>query len=69
MTQPGERTRALRWAGESLREARGHEGLPEQLRRQIPRTLRHCPGSLDSSACRLSCIAGGTRYALGQQYE
>lgn len=50
MTQPGERTRALRWAGESLREARGHEGLPEQLRRQIPRTLRHCPGSLDSSA-------------------
>lgn len=45
MTMPDERTRALRWVGEFLREVRGHEGLPEELRRQIPVILRHYPSS------------------------
>ena len=47
MTMPNERTRALRWAGEFLAEARRHEGLPEELRRQIPIILRYYPSSLD----------------------
>ncbi|CAN5243920.1 hypothetical protein BH10PSE16_BH10PSE16_42630 [soil metagenome] len=47
MTRPDERTRALRWAGEFLAEARRHEGLPEELRRQIPVILRHYPSSLE----------------------
>ncbi|MBH2018489.1 MAG: hypothetical protein I8H91_02770 [Burkholderiales bacterium] len=47
MTMPNERTRALRWAGEFLREAKRHEGLPEELRKQIPFILRHYPSALD----------------------
>jgi hypothetical protein len=43
MTMPEERTRALRWAGEFLRECRQRE-LPEDLARQIDYILRHYPG-------------------------
>jgi len=47
MTRPNERARALRWAGEFLREARRHDGLPEELRCQIPAILRHYSSTLD----------------------
>lgn len=47
MTMPSERTRALRWAGEFLAEARRHPGLPVELARQIPGILRHYPSTDD----------------------
>lgn len=46
MTTPSERARALRWAGEFLRELHGSgeaAKLPDHLKRQIPVVLRHYP--------------------------
>lgn len=47
MTMPEERTRALRWAGEFLREVRKTEGVPEELKRQAWVILRHYPSTRD----------------------
>jgi len=47
MTMPSERTRALRWAGEFLREVRSSREVPEQLRQQATGILRHYPSSDD----------------------
>lgn len=47
MTMPYERTRALRWAGEFLREVRRSEECPESLRRQAHVILRHYPDAWD----------------------
>jgi len=44
MTMPGERTRALRWVGEFLRDCRAHE-LPEDLERRIDAILKDYPSS------------------------
>ena len=44
MTMPNERTRALRWVGEFLRECRERE-LPEDLARQIDAILEDYPSS------------------------
>lgn len=49
MTMPEERTRALRWAGEFLREVRKTEGVPEELKRQAWVILRHTPAPEISS--------------------
>ena len=43
MTMPDERTRALRFAGEVLREMLTREDVPEDLKRQARSTLRHYP--------------------------
>lgn len=44
MTMPSERTRALRWAGEFLREVMGSpERFSEELRREAKVILRHYP--------------------------
>ena len=44
MTMPNERTRALRWVGEFLRECRERE-LPEDLARQIDAILEDYPSN------------------------
>lgn len=43
MTTPTERTRALRWAGEFLREVGSSDGFSEELRRKVNVILRHYP--------------------------
>jgi hypothetical protein len=43
MTMPTERTRALLWAGEFLREVQMSETLPEKLKTQASWILRHYP--------------------------
>lgn len=43
MTMPDERARALRWAGEFLREVQVCEQIPKDLREQASRILRHYP--------------------------
>jgi hypothetical protein len=43
MTMPDERTRALRWAGELLREVAASTQVPEELRREARAVLRHYP--------------------------
>ncbi|QDL36460.1 BPSL0761 family protein [Rhodoferax sediminis] len=47
MTMPSERTRALRWAGEFLREVRSSSEVPAPLREQARVILRHYPSSAD----------------------
>ncbi len=50
MTTPDERTRALRWAGEFMRELQissAAAGLPDHLKRQIPVILRHYPRAFE----------------------
>lgn len=43
MTMPDERARALRFAGEILREMRFRKDIPEDLKQQGRVTLRHYP--------------------------
>lgn len=43
MTMPDERARALRFAGEILREMLAREDVPEDLKHQAGNTLRHYP--------------------------
>ncbi len=43
MTTPTERTRALRWAGEFLREVGSSDGFSEELSRKVSVILRHYP--------------------------
>jgi hypothetical protein len=43
MTMPSERARALRWAGEFLREAMEIPELPVDIKREIKAILRHYP--------------------------
>ena len=45
MTMPDERARALRWAGELLREMLNDQAVPEGFRKQIPYVLRHYPSA------------------------
>lgn len=47
MTMPSERTRALRWAGEFLREIRTRSDVPEALKSQALVILRHYPEDHD----------------------
>lgn len=47
MTMPFERTRALRWAGEFLREIRSRSDVPADLKRQVLSILRHYPEPRD----------------------
>ncbi|MDH1427373.1 hypothetical protein N5J23_15865 [Comamonas aquatica] len=46
MTMPDERARALRFAGEILREMLTRQDVPEHLKRQAQATLRHYPDPL-----------------------
>jgi len=43
MTMPDERTRALRWAGEFLREVMESPECPPALKQQAKAILRHYP--------------------------
>ena len=47
MTMPDERARALRFAGEILREMRSRKDVPEDLKQQARMTLRHYPDPAD----------------------
>ena len=47
MTMPDERARALRFAGEILREMRLRPDVPDDLRQQAQFTLRHYPAPQD----------------------
>ena len=47
MTMPDERARALRFAGEMLRELQRNPDVPEAIRREARVTLRHYPSALD----------------------
>jgi hypothetical protein len=47
MTMPDERARALRFAGEILREMKSRKDVPEDLRQQARVTLRHYPVPAD----------------------
>ncbi len=44
---PSERARALRFAGEILRELRSRPDVPEELKQQAQLTLRHYPEPRD----------------------
>lgn len=52
MTMPSERTRALIWAAEFLREVRHRSDMPDDIRRQAHTILRHYPevSSIESQA-------------------
>lgn len=43
MTTPHERTRALRQAGELLAQLHRHQDVPQDIREQALRVLRHYP--------------------------
>lgn len=43
MTMPDERARALRFAGEVLRDLQRNPDVPENIRREARLTLRHYP--------------------------
>lgn len=47
MTMPDERARALRFAGEILREMRSRPDVPDDLRQQAKFILRHYPEPRD----------------------
>jgi hypothetical protein len=47
MTTPDERARALRFAGEILREMRSRRDVPADLQQQAKLILRHYPDSKD----------------------
>lgn len=47
MTMPDERARALRFAGEILREMRSRLDVPDDLRQQAKFILRHYPEPRD----------------------
>ena len=47
MTMPNERTRALIWAGEFLREMRRCDSVPENLKTKARQILRHYPASYE----------------------
>lgn len=47
MTMPDERARALRFAGEILREMRSRLDVPDDLRQQARFILRHYPEPRD----------------------
>ena len=47
MTMPHERARALRFAGEMLRELQRNPDVPESIRQEARSTLRHYPTPLD----------------------
>lgn len=47
MTMPSERTRALRWAGEFLRELQASDKFDPDLKRQIQVILRHYPSTAE----------------------
>jgi hypothetical protein len=47
MTMPDERARALRFAGEILREMRSRPDVPDDLRQQAQFILRHYPAPPD----------------------
>ena len=58
MTMPNERTRALRWVGEFLRECRERD-LPEDLARQIEAILEDYPSDQSIAyAAENSSMAG-----------
>lgn len=50
MTMPAERTRALRWAGEFLRELQSSEGIDPAVKREILVILRHYPSGAEIRA-------------------
>ncbi len=50
MTTPLERTRALRFAGETLQELLHSENLTPEQRRSIEVTLRHYPNAREIEA-------------------
>ena len=54
MTMSGERAWALCGAESFLTEVRGYDGLPEELRHQIPTILRHCLASSGPNSCDLA---------------
>lgn len=47
MTMPNERARALRFAGELMRELMSREDVPADLKQQAKHILRHYPDSHD----------------------
>lgn len=47
MTMPNERTRALRWAGEFLKEISQSADCPEAFRLEARKILRHYPSPAD----------------------
>jgi hypothetical protein len=47
MTMPNERTRALIWAGEFLREVRRCDSVPENLKAKAYQILRHYPATFE----------------------
>jgi hypothetical protein len=50
MTMPAERTRALRWAGEFLRELQRSDKIDRAMKREIQMILRHFPSSAEIQA-------------------
>jgi hypothetical protein len=61
MTMPSERARALRWAGEFLRDAVASKEVPAQLREQARGILRHYPSSDDIESEAAYCRFRDTR--------
>jgi hypothetical protein len=47
MTMPNERTRALRWAGEFLREVSTSHEVSDVLKKEAVVILRHYPSALE----------------------
>ena len=60
MTMPSERARALRWAGEFLRDVLASREVPAELRAQARGILRHYPSSDDIRSEAAYCRAFDT---------
>lgn len=67
MTMPDERARALRFAGEILREMRSRADVPQDLKQQAKVALRHYPEPSDL-LCMIQDVSRLPRDFLGQPW-
>jgi hypothetical protein len=59
MTMPAERTRALRWAGEFLKELQTSDKIDPAMKREVQVILRHYPSGAEiQDQAQFNRIAG-----------
>lgn len=68
MTTPSERTRALRWAGEFLREVGSSDGFSEDIKHKVNVILRHYPMQTQLEAWVVSESDKARTHTFGAQW-
>jgi hypothetical protein len=70
MTMPAERTRALRWAGEFLRELQTSDKIDPAMKREVQMILRHYPSGAEIQAqAQFNRVAGAHNIWLAPEDE